>query len=291
MDSDDFRYLPSPEHLNFTCVLAGVEPVRLDREFTCLELACDQQPTLAEAVARNPNARFYVAEVDARIAAGAAALPPMDFIILRGAYSWLDRKERHHYVELCKHYLKPGGVAYVSYNALPGCSSVLPLQRLVREQGKLRGDGPAQQLAHAALLAGQLRSAGAAYFEDNDTHAMRCQLNAIAQGGTAAPHPMHEFMRPGWEALHHADVARAMSEAKLDYVASADMSVSDPDRGLTPAQRALIEAQAMPALRETVRDILLDTAFRRDVYVRGARRMHPLRREELLGASRFRLSA
>ncbi|WP_051293505.1 class I SAM-dependent methyltransferase [Pseudoduganella violaceinigra] len=270
-----------PAHLNFACVLAGVEPVPLERPFNYLALGCRQGPQIAALEQRYPNGRFYTSDI--ALAPG-TKLPPMDFIVLHTAYSWLDRTSRDHVADLCKRYLKPGGLAYIGYNALPGCSSVLPLQRLVREQARLHGGDPARQLAQAGLQLEQLRRAGAAYLADNDSPAMRRQLAQIGNAGCGAG---HEFTEPHWQALHHADVARAFADAKLDYVASADFCWSDPDRYLAPAQRTLLAAQTIPVLRETVHDVLVDASFRRDVYVRGVRRMHPQRQAEWLGACRL----
>ncbi|MGW8393199.1 methyltransferase regulatory domain-containing protein [Pseudoduganella sp. HUAS MS19] len=271
-DMDQQWWQPGPEHLNFACALAGVEPVPLDRPFSFLGLDCGQELALAAAAGANPHGSYFVAGAAAGQAAG---LPPMDFIILACPFSWLDRQQRQQAVELFDRCLKPGGIAYAGYDALPGCSSILPLQRLVREQARLHGDDAAQQLAQAAAQVEQLRGAAAAYFADNDTPAMRRRLAGIAPG-------CREFARRGWEALYHADVARALADAKLEYVASADLWWSDPRRHLPAAQCALLDAQGIPVLRETVRDVLLDTAFRRDIYVRGARRMHPMRQAEWL---------
>ncbi|KQV58029.1 class I SAM-dependent methyltransferase [Duganella sp. Root336D2] len=268
---DKLWWEPGPEHLNFACVLGGIEPVPLSRAFNCLVLGCDGGSAQAAAAGSHPHGTFHAADAGTDLD---AALPPMDFIVLRGAYSWLDRNQRQQVVALLNRCLKPGGVAYVGYNAMPGCCSILPLQRLAREQGRL----------HAAIQVEQLRGASAAYFADNDTPAMRSRLDAF---GPAC----HEFSQRGWEALYHADVALTLADAKLEYVASADLWWSDPGRYLTPAQHALLEAQTIPVLRETVRDVLLDTAFRRDVYVRGARRMHPMRQAEWLGKCRLALAA
>lgn len=278
---DDLWWEPGPERLNFACVLGGMEPVPLDRAFNILVLACGRECGEAAVAGGHPNGTYHAAGAGTAAAAG---LPPMDFIILRGAYSWLERHEREQVVDLLNRCLKPGGVAYVGYNAMPGCSSILPLQRLVHEQARLHGGDLAQQLANASGQVEQLRSAGAGYFVDNDVPAMRSRLAGFVPA-------CRELAQRGWEALYHADVARTLADAKLEFVASADLWRNDPGRYLPAAQRALLDAQTMPILRETVLDVLLDTAFRRDVYIRGARRMHPMRQADWLGACRLELRA
>lgn len=43
-----------------------------------------------------------------------------DYIIVHGVYSWVPEPVRERILSLCKEALSPDGVAYVSYNALPG---------------------------------------------------------------------------------------------------------------------------------------------------------------------------
>src|SRR5215475_10805167 len=43
-----------------------------------------------------------------------------DYIIAHGLYSWVPHEVREHLLELCRVLLAPQGIAFVSYNALPG---------------------------------------------------------------------------------------------------------------------------------------------------------------------------
>jgi SAM-dependent methyltransferase len=44
-----------------------------------------------------------------------------DYIIAHGVYSWVPEEVREKILRICDAWLKPTGIAYVSYNALPGC--------------------------------------------------------------------------------------------------------------------------------------------------------------------------
>lgn len=46
---------------------------------------------------------------------------PYDYIVAHGFYSWVPESVRKRLMALCKDALAPAGIAYVSYNALPGC--------------------------------------------------------------------------------------------------------------------------------------------------------------------------
>lgn len=48
------------------------------------------------------------------------ALGEFDYIIAHGVYSWVPEPVRHHLLTLCRRLLAPQGIAYISYNTLPG---------------------------------------------------------------------------------------------------------------------------------------------------------------------------
>lgn len=54
------------------------------------------------------------------VSEGADDLGRFDFIIAHGLYSWVPEAVRARILEICARNLAPGGIAYVSWNALPG---------------------------------------------------------------------------------------------------------------------------------------------------------------------------
>lgn len=46
---------------------------------------------------------------------------PFDYIVAHGFYSWVPGMVRGRLLDLCRDALAPHGVAYISYNAMPGC--------------------------------------------------------------------------------------------------------------------------------------------------------------------------
>ena len=82
--------------------------------------------------------------------------------------------------------------------------------------------------------------------------------------------------------MYFADVARDFAGAKLDFVGSADLPFAFPHCHLTPQQRELLDSVPDPVWRETVKDYVRNTAFRSDIFVRGARRISPERQRQWL---------
>lgn len=294
----------SPFHLNLACALNGVEPVPLDRPFTYCELGFGRGLTANVLAAAYPNGQFYAADFNPAHVAGARALadsaslpnltlleasfatlaqapeqslPMFDFITLHGIYTWVTAENRAHIVSFINRYLKPGGVVYLSYNAMPGWSLALPLQRLLVEYGDTHPGRSDVQVAEAAQLVKKMTDLKAAYFTNPG---LAPRLTNLAQANRN--YLVHEYMHHHWQPLYHADVARDLADAKLDFVASADLPFSYHGLYLSQEKQDLLNTFTGSSMRETAKDYLLNTAFRKDVFVRGMRRMSPTRALEWL---------
>ena len=297
----------SPHHLNFSCILNGVEPVPLDQPYTYFELGFGRGQTLHVLAAANANGRFYGNDFNPAHVAGARALaakaqssnltllensfeelaqgrvpdlPQFDFITLHGIYTWVNRENRQHIVDFIARYLKPGGIVSLSYNAMPGWSSALPLQRLLLEfAASFPGRSDLQMQAGIAYVQ-QLQNLQAGYIADNPALAPR--LNALINSD---PHySVHEYLNQNWEPLYHTDVMRDVARAKLDFAGSADLPFAFPALYLNADQQATIDLLPDAAMREMMKDYFLNTSFRKDVLVRGARRMGAVRQAECLAS-------
>lgn len=122
--------------------LFGVEAAPLG-EARVLEIGCAAGGNLIPLAATNPTARFIgldisprqVEAAQARIARlgltnieircqsfseFAASEGPFDYIVAHGVFSWIPEDLQEGLLALCKAVLSPRGLAYVSYNVLPG---------------------------------------------------------------------------------------------------------------------------------------------------------------------------
>jgi predicted O-methyltransferase YrrM len=302
----------SPEHLNVACVVNGVEPVPLDRPFTYLELGCGYGLSSVLLAAGNPQGRFYandfmpthVATAESlasaggldnltllensfeELAQGRVALPQFDFITMHGVYTWVSRENRRYIVDILSRYLKPGGIVYISYNALPGWAPALALQRLLLSQASMKaGRDSAERFVQARDFVENLVGAGARYFEANP--GLKHELDSLRQSDPA--YLVHEYLHSGgWEPMYHADVASDLARAKMEFVGSATLCVSK--QTLPDAQERLLGTVPDPSWRETLRDFAINTRFRKDVFVRGRRALPARRRTEWLQRSLMALS-
>ncbi len=319
----DIEYLPgfyreqAPTHLHLACLINGVQPPDDADGCDYCELGCGSGVTVSLLAAANPQSRFHAIDfhpahiaranrfaADAglsnlrfheasfeEIAAGEGPeLPKFDYVTLHGVYSWVSAENRRAIVRFLNRAVKPGGVVYVSYNAQPGWTPLMPLQRLLYEHAGLHHDRSDRLIAKALDFAQALQKAGARVLGDDDLFG-RMRGETRTQGELdQLVYLAHEYLNGSWQPLYHVDVAKEMAGAKLAYVGSATTFENYPDLALTAEQRALLDTVPAPALRETFKDYCANRPFRRDVFVRGARRLTVAQRDAALRALGFAMT-
>ena len=295
----------SPSYLNFVCVLNGYQPVNLEQSFTYFELGFGRGLTVNVLAAANPQGQFYAADFNPAHVAGARELadqaglnnltlyeksfaelaedsqldlPQFDFITLHGIYTWVTAENQQHIVNFITKYLKPGGIVYLSYNAMPGWAAVLPLQRFLVEYADAFPNRSNLQVEGAAAMIVKMEEAAARYLLNHPS--LKVRLEAIKSGNRN--YLVHEYMHKHWAPRYHADIARDLAAAKMDFVGSADLPFAYENLYLSEEKRALVDTMTEPAMRETMKDYFLNTSFRKDVFVRGARKLGSRKQTEAL---------
>jgi predicted O-methyltransferase YrrM len=283
----------APSFLNWAAVQRGYRAPEIDQPFTVLELGCGHGYSANVLAACNPEGRFFATDFNPahvisarRLAAEAGAgnvtffedsfselknreLPEFDYINLHGVYSWISPENRREIVDLIARKLKPGGLVYVSYNALPGWAAMAPARRLMTQYAATFSAPLTEKFDKALALLQQLKDAGAHYFSANPAVAPR--LDKVRDQNRN--YLLHEYFNDAWELLYHADVAAEMEGAKLNFIASASYA-ENLDRLAFPGQtHAVYQSLGDPVLKETVRDFATNQQFRRDVFTRGRIRL------------------
>src|SRR5215204_2899378 len=297
----------SPVSQNFSLLLKGLAPVRLAEGFSYCELGCGHGFSTTLLAAANPNGSFWGVDFNPahiasaeRLAAAArienitfleksfaemltASMPRVDFIALHGIWSWVSNDNRRTIIELINAKLKPGGVVYISYNALPGWAAHSPLRQLFVERLRGKADLTPEAVKDAIEFAAQVRETGAAYFVANPYSTER--LKAIAS--SPRNYVAHEYLNRHWSPSYHSDVAAELSAAKLVFGAPSDVREHLDQLLLSPAAQTLLKDLADTTARETVTDYYVNRQFRRDLFVRGARELSTQKREKHLLATPF----
>ncbi|MDB5441290.1 MAG: hypothetical protein JWM33_3717 [Caulobacteraceae bacterium] len=203
-------------------------------------------------------------------------LPQFDYIVLHGIWTWVSDENRRVIVDILRKHLKIGGVVYFSYNSLPGWASAMPLRHLLSMHVQAAGQqgDMVSRIDGAMAFATQLADSGAGYFTVNPYAKSRLDgLQTQSRNYLA-----HEYLNGVWTPMYFSEIQEWLTEAKLSYAAAASAMENIDGFVLTQPQRDIMASLSSDTLREGVRDYMLNTQFRRDLYVRGARRLNVIER-------------
>ncbi|HEX5094348.1 MAG TPA: methyltransferase regulatory domain-containing protein, partial [Burkholderiales bacterium] len=300
----------APAHLAFVTLLAGLRPAESEPGFTYYELGCGHGHSTALHACTNPTGQFIGIDFNPshvqsaqRLAREAGIgnvrfleksfaealemdLPDAEVIALHGVWTWIGDEHRRQIVEFIRRRLKPGGIAYLSYNTLPGLAQVAPLQRLLAEHAaQLPGDRM-EQVGRALDFAERLEKTGALYFAASPV--ARARLGGARR--LDQHYVAHEYFNANWSLQYHLDVARALAPAKLGYAASAALVDNFEQFALKPEAAKLVAEIRDRSLAETVKDFVRNQVFRKDVFTRGAPAAAAGELEAMLGRTRFALA-
>lgn len=208
-------------------------------------------------------------------------LPTFDYITLHGVWTWISRENQQHIINFITKKLKPGGVVYMSYNALPGRNDELPLQKLLNLHGKFfacPADNAAERIDNALNFADKIFAAT----KNNEN-----LVEKIANLKNFDKHYIsHEYFNKVWNCDYFCDVAEKMSAAKLDFACRSDLNYSSLDLILgendNENAKDLLQKISHPIAREQTLDFLINCSFRRDIYVKGLRKISEVERQQIL---------
>jgi SAM-dependent methyltransferase len=280
-----------PETLRLVAALNGhTQPP--DEEFAYCDLGCGAADTLLCLADANPRARFvgvdvsplHIPEAQRRAEAGglenltllqcnfaeaeARELSAFDFIVAHGIWTWVSPAVRQAALSFVRKRLKPGGLFYVSYNALPGWAAIAPLRRFMREQTSDRAgkESPLERAKRAVDLMQRLADGGAAYFRAHPTAAS--MLTLMRERGPA--YVVHEYFHDDWELYYFADVARELAGSDLTFLGQVPLHLNVRDLAASPTVKKLADGPVQRPVFEAWKDFADNTLFRSDVFVRGA---------------------
>jgi SAM-dependent methyltransferase len=186
----DFCQFQTPAILSVAALAKGVAaPSSHGEPITYCDLGCGQGFTANLIAAANPQAEIFAADFNPSHIAGArnlargaatrnivfreadfaelvddASLPDFDIITLHGVYSWISPENRQRIVAFLRQRLKPGGLAYISYDAMPGWAAMAPLRRVLVQHAASSGTHSEAALQQAFAFANKLKDVNARFY-------------------------------------------------------------------------------------------------------------------------------
>ena len=290
----------APSYIDHACMMNGYAPPPgsplgegVDAGFSYCELDCGSAVTETLLAAANPLGNFTA--IDGRgelLERGRAlakdgnvrnivfheasieqaldlSLPPFDYIVVEGIYSWVPLRERAFVLAFVRKFLRPGGAVVVSYNARPGWNRLDPFRRLFREATHGVRAEPRQRLAITRDIYARLLDAKAAsLLASGLTAAAFADLANIPEDVLIADY-LNDYAEP----LYVTEVAADFAAVECVLTGTADMAQSLAQAMPHEPFKSTLERLPTIPGRELAKDMLWDTRFRRDVFVRGGQRL------------------
>jgi SAM-dependent methyltransferase len=202
----------------------------------------------------------------------------VDYVIAHGVFSWVPGPVRERLLALCARALSPNGVAYVSYNALPGGHR----RRALREMLAYHVDAidePAQRMTAAR---GLLRLLGAASEADGE---LASTLGPEARKLSEHVDGLffHDTLAQVNQPLYFHEFAAQAAAHGLRYLTEAEFSETQLAALPEQLQTALLKISD-PLRREQYLDFLKERMFRQTLLVHDAIALDRTPRPERLAA-------
>lgn len=298
-----------PSLLVFSQLVKGFHVTGAHESLNYCELGCGQGLTANLLAAANPHIQFHAVDFNPAHITGARRLqdeagtsnirfheksfeecreatdfpPEFDIIALHGIYSWVSEENRDHIVNFIRTKLKPGGLVYVSYNALPGWAVLMPLRRLIGDYARRHSGALENRLEKALADITSVQEADAWFFKRHPAVGKHFETIKTRNRSYLA----HEYLGIHGTPFHFSDVARDFAAAKLVFGGPADLLENIDTIHLNEAQRAVLKQTDDPAQREDIRDYLVNQMFRRDVFLKGSVRHDARTSQEYWSNQRF----
>jgi SAM-dependent methyltransferase len=235
--------------------------VGIDLSARQIEMA--RQTAAALGLGNIELSRRDIADVDASWGA-------FDYIICHGVYSWVPAPVRAKILAICRDHLAPSGVAYVSYNTLPGWH----LRSIVRDMMVYHSapfEGAAEKVRHARALLDFLAQS----VPTSQPYGMllRQELDLIRD--LPDSYLFHEHLEDVNDAVYFHQFADAARRHGLDYLGEAEFGQMLMS-GFSPQVVDALQRFGSDVIRtEQYMDFLRKRTFRQTLLVREGT---PLRR-------------
>jgi len=308
---DKFWTFSNPHYQRYIALTQGHVPT-MNEDFTYIELGCGNAFALCINAAANPKAKFigidfmaeYIAEgqklierlgltnvelVEADITAPLGiqrsrieSLPDADFMFVHGFIAWVTPEVRTAAYELIGNILRPGGIAFTSYDSLPG-SAYRKTSHHITQSYKDAIPDATERVQTAFSFIHYLHQNNAAFAIQNGGIESDI-VDALSDPESAA----HVYGHDSYEPLWFADVNKEMNIQGLVFCGTTTAANNYPSLVIPESAMEGVTVPDIESL-EFLKDMFANMEFRADLYIR------PMVTEavagELLAKMRFMLVA
>jgi SAM-dependent methyltransferase len=239
------------------------------------------QAVFAQSLAKVSGADAHLTDEAFADFCNRADLPDFDSIGLHGIWSWISDENRAVIVDFIRRKLKVGGALYISYNTLPGWATFAPMRHLMAEHASVMGSagkGVVSRVDDALAFAQKLLDTNPFFARANPSVSDRLKQVTSQNRHYLA----HEYFNKDWHPMHFATMSQWLLPAKIDFACSAHYLDHIDALNLTTEQQALLKQIPDATFKESVRDFMVNQQFRRDYWIKGARKLSVIEQTELI---------
>jgi len=275
-----------PDRLATLGRLFGLQPADPAR-CRVLELGCAAGGNLIAMALASPQSRFVGVDLSAvQVAQGQrviddlgltnihllvaditdldAGLGVFDYIVAHGVYSWVPNAVQEKMLALCAAQLDTGGVAYISYNTLPGWRLRGMIRDLMRYHAASFTD-PVERVAQArAILNFLSRSVPTA----DDAYGMLLKSELDVLRRLPDYYILHDHLEDINEPLYFHEFAERAARHGLQYLAEAELSTMLASNFPHEVQETVVRIAPDVIRQEQYMDFLRNRTFRQTLLVR-----------------------
>jgi len=239
-----------PDRLATLAILFGMEPAPVP-QCRVLEVGCGDGGNLIPMAFENPGAQFLGLDTGAvSIRAGnqeietlglsnirleqmdvmdaGPELGTFDYVIAHGFYSWVPEPVRDKLMALTKAILAPQGVAYFSYNVLPGGR----IRQMFREMMLFHLGGETEFGARIEGAHQMVRWFRASQPKEGESSILDAQVESVL---SRTPHVLfHDELSPYYHPVYFHEFAAHAARSGLQFLSEANYFDSQP--GTLPAE-------------------------------------------------------
>jgi SAM-dependent methyltransferase len=280
-----------PGRLAANATLMGLKPAPPER-CRLLELGCGDGGNLVPMAAALPASELVGLDIEPGAVAAAteraaalgvanvtfadadlATIDPgelgrFDYVVAHGVYSWVPRGVADRLLELCRAVLEKQGVAYVSYNALPGGHLRAMTWDALRFHG--RGLGRPRERLEAAR---EMLAVLAEGVPGDDPYRRFSAAYAKRLGERSDAVLYHDDLEPGNRPILFTDFVAEAAAHRLQYLAEADWFEMTASRIPARAAELLARCGEDRVAREQYLDFLKCRAYRQTLLCRAEVRL------------------
>ncbi|PAF54533.1 hypothetical protein BKH42_01085 [Helicobacter sp. 13S00482-2] len=212
-------------------------------------------------------------------------LPDFDFIGLHGIYSWVDEKNRGYLCDFIDKKLKVGGGVYISYNVLPGFLELLPFRNVLKNYADFmlpKSKSTISKLDSGLDFFEKLSEVDAAFILKNE--ALKSQVEKIKDFSKS--YLAHEFMNESWEIMDFLQIYKELSRANINFAFPAHFQSMWQHMVYNDNQKELLDSIDNIYFQEYTRDLMNNNRFRKDYWLKGARRLTQAEQKNLISKLR-----